>query len=62
MILSLSVGLLKLSLKNIGFQGFSVVFSERLLIFEQIYQKRIENTCIFINLKPKMYKNVPSAT
>ena len=60
-ILSLSLSL-KLSLRYIGFQGLLVVFSERLLIFEEMYQKRIENTCIFIKLKPKMYKNVPSAS
>ena len=39
-----------LTLRNIGFEGFSVVSSERLLIFEQMHQLCIENTCIFMKL------------
>ena len=56
-ILSLSLGF-KLSLK-FGFSWVFGSFSEQLLIFEQIYVKCIENICIFIKLKTKMYKNCP---
>ena len=49
---------LKLSLRNISFCGVFSYFSERLLIFEQMYQQSIEITCIFMKLKPKMYKKM----
>ena len=53
MILSLSLGL-KLILKRMYFSGVFGCFSERVLIFEQIYLKYIENIGIFIKLEPKM--------